>query len=367
MDRSGEEIKPSQYMLLIPGFLSGSLLILAFFSNLAKQDSWIIVLFSVPIILPFLALYVYVSKKFPGKSLIEIHEIVYGKVAGRIISALYVFFFLSLLSFNIRDMSVFYTSAIMLETPPVVFMVATTALCAYAVKKDIKVIARVSAAVFILLMIALFFTVVLLLGDLRFDNILPIFELPADKFVQALVIMSFVPFGEIILFLMVTPYIKDYKKLGRYSLGGLCIAALVYLLVIIRNTTVLGAAGNYFALPSYQSVQMINIGEFLNRVELFIALNQTASLFIKISILYFATVNALNQIMRLKSKRAIVIPIGAIAVIYALVAHPSEVDHAEWGAKHAAFFELPFVAVLPLFTLMIIIIRKLPRKKELLK
>lgn len=362
---SGEnDIRPYQYMFLIVGFMAGSLLILSFFSSLARQDSWLIVIISFLAVIPLLFACVFISRKFPGKNLMQIHDAVYGKALGRTISALYVLFFLSLLSFNIRDMSVFYTGVIMPETPPIVIMAIITAVCAYTVKKGIKAIARAGFIIMIMALIVFVLTLALLIDDADFENLLPLFELPAEKYIQAVVIMSFVPFGEFALFLMVMPYVKDGKKLGKFSFGGLAIAALFFLLVIVRNTVVLEASGNVFSIPSYESVRMISIGDFLNRVELFIALNQTAALFVKISVLYFAAVKGLSDILGLKSYKPVILPLGAIAIIYAMVAHPNQSDHAQWGALYAPFFEIPFVAVIPLLTLLVILIRRLPRKQS---
>ncbi len=349
-------------MVLIAMFLSGSLLILAFFGSLAKQDSWIIVVVSFFGTLPLIGAYVYISKRFVGKTIIEIHEIVYGKLAGKIISVLYVLFFLALLSFNIRDVSIFYSSTVMPDLPPAVFVTVTTLVCAYAAKKGVKTIARVGFVVFVIVVVSLVITMIFLIGDMDFQNMLPLFELPTEKFVQASLILTLVPFGEIVLFLMIMPHISENKKLGKFSIGGLGIAALIFMSIIIRNTTVLGAGATINALSAYQSVRMINVGDFITRVELLIALNQTASIFMKISVLYYACVKGLAQITKLKSYTPIILPVGAIAVFYALTAHSSEVDHARWGTIYAAFFELPFVVVLPLVTLLLALIRKLPRK-----
>lgn len=363
MHDQNEYIRPSQYMLLISGFLTGSLLILAFLSSIAKQDSWIIVLVSAVAVTPLVAVYVFISRAFSGRSLMEIHDVVYGRALGRAISILYVFFFLSLLSYNVRDLSIFYSGAVTPDIPQVVIVIVTTLTCAYAAKKGMKAIARTNFIIIVLVLIVLAFTLVSLIGQMDFKNLLPLLELPAEKVAQSTIIMSLVPFGEIVLLMMVIPFVRQNKKLGKFSLGGLGIAALFYLIVSIRNITVLGASGNYFSLPSYESARMINIGEFLSRLEILIALNQTSVIFIKISILYYATVKGLAQIFNLKSHVSLILPVGAITVVYAMIAHPSEADHVQWGAKYAAFFELPFVAVLPLLTLLVMLIRKLPRKE----
>lgn len=359
-----QEIKPSQYMFLMIGFSMGSFLLISFMITLTKQDSWIVAILGYLVFIPFILAYVYLGKRFQEKNLIQIHDILYGRFLGKLVSIFYILYFFSLLAFNLRDVSVYYTSYIMPETPQVFFIIIFGLLCAYAVKKGIHCIAKISIVTVAFVGFVVILTTFLLIGKMDLKNFLPVLETPADKMYQATQIMTTIPYGEIVLFLMVIPYVKDKTKLAKYSISAVGIVAALYVIVIIRNFSVLGASGTIYTQPSFQAVRLINVGDFLNRIEALIALNNTIFMFIKISVIYFATVKSLSQLFNLKTYRPLIIPVGSIAIIYALVAHgSSNISHAEWGNKYGSFFEIPFVVIFPLLSVLIAKLRK-PKVKE---
>ena len=86
-----------QFMFSIICFMQASILLTSFIVSFTKQDTWFVILLSVPVMFFLIFIYVALIKSFPGKNLMQINEAVFGKVAGKIISFLYLFSFLTLL------------------------------------------------------------------------------------------------------------------------------------------------------------------------------------------------------------------------------------------------------------------------------
>ena len=317
-----------------------------------------IVLLSFAVSLPFIISYAFLAKRFPGKSLIKINDIVFGKVAGKIISLSYVLFFLLITSFNLRDVADFYTGYIMPETPSIVLIALFTLVCAFAVKRGIGAVVKTSIIATVLTIVTVVLTMVLLIGEMDFSNFLPAFEAAPDTYWEITHTISLLMFGEIIVLLFITPHLKNDKKLTSSMIWGTGIAALIFLAIIVRDTAVLDASTEIFVENSYRAVKMIDIGEFLTRIELLVALNYTASLFIKISVLYFVTVSASRQMLNFNSNRSLLIPLGSIVVVLAVITFNSTIYHNVWGDKYAAFLELPFTWIFPSLSLLIAKIRK---------
>jgi len=361
-----EKITNSQYMFLIVGYLQGCVLILSFMDSTAKQDAWIIIVLSALIAVPIVLAFAYLAKWFPDKNFFGICRLVYGRVAGKIITGLYILFFLIVLSFNIRDLADFYTNFIMPETPGILFMIIFMLVAAYALKKGMASVAKVSlyACVYTFIAIALIF--LLLIRNMDFSNFLPMFELPADVFIRATSHFVMVPFCELVFFLMMMPVVKSKEKLGRYTIWAVMIGTVSFIATTIRNTAVLGPSSSTVDFSSYQSVRLINIGEFFTRVELLTALGLTITLFIKVCVLFYASVKGISQFTGMESYTPLLLPVGAIAVILARITYDSTISHFEFALQYNVPLFAPFYAFLPLLTLLVARLRRLnPNKRKI--
>jgi spore germination protein KB len=147
--------------------------------SLAKQDAWIVLITATVLCMPFILSYVFLAKRFPGMTLIEIFKEVYGRIACKFVSGMYILFFILIFCFNLRDLSDFYTEFIMPETPGMMFIIVFILVAAYALKKGIQIVAKLSFIGCALTFAAVVFTFLLLLGKMDFRNFLPVFEIPA--------------------------------------------------------------------------------------------------------------------------------------------------------------------------------------------
>ncbi|MFZ5975668.1 MAG: GerAB/ArcD/ProY family transporter [Bacillota bacterium] len=354
------KISPGQLMGLIIGYMLGSSLFTGYMDIIAKQDAWIVIVISFITSAPFFLSYIYLAKRFPGKTLIQMNDIVYGSYLGKLISVLYAAFILDIFAMNISALADFYAVSIMPEMPKLILMILFTLVGAYAVKKGIETIARISW--FAVAYSAVFVTIscLLLIGNMDFGNFLPVFQLSAKDYVQSTHIFSSIPFCNTVLFLMVFPALNDVKKIGKYSLGGFAVAGLILFIVSIRNTSVLGPSATIFTNAAYEATRLINIGEVLTRVELFIALAITLVIFVKSCVMYYATVKSIGELFRVRSVSSLIIPAGIIAVIIAMVLFRSSAATDDYFSKYHPFFTIPFEFILPPLTLLIAKIRRLP-------
>lgn len=354
-----DELKTSQLAPLTISFILGSTLLITLIDGITSHDTWMVVIAGFVICLPFLLIYAHLAKRFPGKSLIEMNDIIFGKVIGKVVSVIYVAYFFLLLTFNINDAAGFYTGYVMQNTPEMVFLVIFTLVCAFAVQRGVAAVAKVSLITTVITIATVALTTLMLIRNMDFSNLLPLFDKPLMRYVQASQIIAELPFLEIVSLLMVMPLIKDNRKLTRSWVMGTSVAALLMLTIVLRNTLVLGGASNVLGDNSFEAIRLINIGEFLTRIELLIAINYTAQFFIKISVLYYVTLNGIAQLLRLKRCNALILPLGSIAVVFAYIKVDSAVMHTIWGAQYAPVFSFPCTVFFPLLMLIVAAIRKL--------
>jgi spore germination protein KB len=355
-----------QFMLSIACYIQASSLLSAFFAPITKQDSWMIVLFGMTAAAPVLLLYIIIIRSFPDKNLIEICKAVFGRAIGALVSLMFIFFFLTLTSLNLLDLSVFMRQTILVETPTVATVTLAMVVCAYAVYKGLKVVTRYAPAFVLLSYIVMVTAVVLTLNIMNFDNFLPILNQPVSSYVQGTHIIMTIPFGELVVFLMVAPAVKRQKKsVGVYIFGGFLLGSITLLTVVARDNAVLGNVAPLFTLPPFETLRMVSIAGALNRMEILFAIVLIILLFFKISFLFYVTVLATAQLFDLNSYHPLVLIMGALVIAYSTFIYPSTVTHADAGREVEPVLFLLFEMLLPLAILIVGRIRGLHKSQPL--
>ena len=360
------KISGTQLMFAISCFIQGSTLLTAFVMGITQQDTWIVVILGFLASLLLLTMYMALLKRYPGKNLMEINEEVFGPILGRVFSLFYIFFFLSLASLNTRDVGNFATGFMLPETPIIFILIIFIIVCAYAVRSGVEILVRYGFVFTLMTAAVMIFNALFLLGNMNFNNFLPMLTLPVGKYIQGTHIIAIIPYGEILIFLMLASSVREEVKLGRFFFGGLSIGALSMLLIVLRDIATLGGAAPYLALPSFEAIRLINIANFMTRMEIFYAIALLVLQFFKITILYYVSVLGLCHVFRLRAYAPFVITLGFLILNYSLIVFDSSMENAAWGASTASFFSSFFELVLPGITLLVSLFRKGSVKKEAL-
>ena len=364
MNTEKNKISGVQLMFLVTAFVQGSILLTSFTVSLTKHDTWLVVLSGLILIAPFILSYCLLSKRFKGLNLIQIHDIVYGKYIGKAVSLYYIFFVFLTMSFNLRDLGDFYATFLMPDTPLIFFIVIFTLVCAFAVWKGIQTLGSICHLFVFTTFIIIASTFLLLLKDMDFSNFLPVFDLPLKNFIQGTHIISSIPYGELVIFLIIGASLKDAGQTTKSIFSGLLLGAISVLLVSIRNTAVLGSTETILISPSFQSVRLIDFGRVFTRMDLVIGIGQTLMFFIKSSLYYYVLVVSLSQLLGLRSYLPLILPIGAIETILALTVFESSVEHQLITISAGIIYSIPVIYIFPPLSLLISRLRNLPKQRS---
>jgi len=356
-------ISGPQLLFLVSGFVQGSVMLIDFAVGMAEKQTWMVILAGLLVSIPFVISYAALAKRFPGMNVIQINDIIYGRILGKLLSIYYIFFLFITLSFNIRDVGELYTIFLMPNTPFIFFLAVFTATCAYAVSRGIEVLARISYLFVITGIFVSISTTILLVDKMDFSNFLPLFELPFIRIFQGIHIMVSIPFGETIVFLMIIGYTNKDGNVIKNTLSGLLFGAFSLFIVAVRNTAVLGITQTIWTAPSFQSTRLIDIGTVLTRMDFLVGIAQTVLIFFKCCLFFYALLLAVSEILGLKSYMPLVLPLAGIEVIIAATVFQSPLDHAEITQNAGIIYSLPLMLVIPPLTLLIAKIRRLPESK----
>jgi spore germination protein KB len=361
LDKS--KITGAQFLFTVACFLQSATLITSFFVKISLHDSIFVMLTGFILLLPVLFLFLFIMKTFPGKNLIQINDIVFGKFIGKIISVIYLFFFLSLSSLNLRDMGDFVNNTFMTKTPLSVLIILFMTICVWAVKNGLDVVTRYNIFLSVLILIAIIFDTILVSNLFDLQNFLPFFDITFKKYVQATNTITTIPFGELLVFLMIIPNVKlDHKKIKKYFFIGFLIGFISLLTVVFREIAVLGDTLSLFTYPSYETLKLINLGATFTRLEIILAFVIVMLSFSKVVFLFYVTVIAFAQILNLNSFKPFVLSIGIIITIYSLIIYDNGMKHAYASSNIHPVIWTFIEIILPVLTLILILVRKLNKR-----
>ncbi len=354
-------ISGTRFMLTIACYIQASSLLSSFLTAISLQDSWIVVLIGIVFCLSLVWMYRELMLTFPGKNLIQMLEEVYGKAAGKILGAAYLWYFMTLTSVNLMDMGETTQLAIMGEMPILALIVMCALVCAYAVRHGIKSVTWPSTLFTFTSIPILIATLLLTVNQMDFQNLLPMMDQPAINYIQGVHIIATIPFGEIVIITMLNPNVrltrKDSKK---YMFAGFILGAVTVFVVVLRDIAVLGNTLHLFAQPSLITLRMVRLGEALSRVEVLFSIVLIMLLFYKITVLYYVSVMCAAQLFEVKNYRRLVAVTGALIIAYGLTLYPNMVEHVESAQKSTPVIWTLFEMILPLVTLIIAKARKFP-------
>jgi spore germination protein KB len=356
------KISTSQLFWLITGFVQGSSVILPPGSD-AKHEAWIAIFIGLLEGLVMALIYTGLVTRFPGKSMIRIFVEVYGKILGTIVAGLFCWYLFHLGSMVMVNYTSFFPSEIMPETPPLVFGIIITFVCAYAVTHGLEVFSR-CAEILTPVTAAFFIGVsILFMKDLKIENFQPVFEIPFIKLLGAAHNAASFPFEEVIAFIMIFPYVHKPNQTFKIASGALIFAGMLLTLASIRTIGILGNTAGIFTYPSYQIGRLINLGEFLNRLEIVTAINFFAMGFFKITVCLYGAVLGVAELFQLKTYRGLVLPLAILMLLLTLNNFASIPENLEF-AKIYPIYALPFQVGIPLITLIVALIRGLPKERS---
>ncbi len=376
-------ISSNDLMFAVFCFMQATVLRSGYIIGITRQDSWAMVITALLFTLPLVAIYAALLNKFPGKNLFEIDDIVFGPVLGKIVSALYLFFFASLAALNMRDLGHFVADYMMPGTPLAAIFCLSLVGCAYGIYRGIHNLLRLSTIICIISASALIINFILVLPDIDPGFLKPLFQLEFGKYVQGTISVGAVPLGEILAFTVLTPMLGKGIKAGKPLMVGLVLSALSMVVVVLRDIVTLGPLVAIVTLPSFESVRYISVAGFLTRMESIYAVILTVLFLFKISVLLYAFAMGLTQILSPKSSLPadiaaqetgqpqpqkshppLLLLSTAFVFFYSLFIFESIMENMDWGATAAPFFSLTFEFLLPAITLLTASLRKFKAPRE---
>jgi spore germination protein KB len=362
------KISATQLFVLVVLFEMGSAILVGIASD-AKQDAWIAVMLGLVgglmIFLVYHRLYVY----YPDLPLTSYVQKITGKWLGRFIGLLYIVYFMYLASRVLRDFGELLSTTIYNNTPLFVINTLMIITIIYAVHKGFEVIARVGELYFGVVYITAILGMLLIVfsGLIHLGNLKPILENGLKPVMKTFLTQTInFPFGEMVVFTMLLPFLRDKKKAKIVCLSGMILSGINITITVVVNISVLGVAlFQRSTFPLLTTVGRIQIAEFIERLDVLFMLYLIIGGFFKIAIYYYAAVAGAADIFQFSNQRKLGFPMGIIVLFASITIASNYSEHIKEGLVVVPLYlHWPFQIIIPSMLLIIAFFRNRNKKKS---
>jgi spore germination protein len=281
----------------------------------AKQDGWISVLIgaSYPLYIALLA--IYVSGKFPSENILVLSKRYLGKTLGTILNFLFLLSFLSYFPPLISIIGIIVrTDAVLILTPLKIYVVLLFA-GAYVTSKGIKVLGRISAITF-WMVLGIIIPTVAILKQGSYLNISPIFGAGIVNILKGSLTSAY-DYSLMELIFLIYPFINDSSKIKSSALKAVGFTAIIYTWITFITIYYMGkdiipkTIWSFFTVTEAVKVEVVNNFRYVFVFFWIIIAIKSVAIF------NYAGVFILEDIKKIKSKKILYLVMAVVVIMLA--------------------------------------------------
>lgn len=363
-----DKISSFQFLVLVTFFTIGTsiLIIPSGLASYAKQDAWIASIIGSIVGVLVVWLFTFIGLRFPNLTYVQLNEKVFGKWLGKLFSILFVIMNILYTSSLIVHSGSFLKTQMLPNTPIVVVNILMAIILVMAIRLGLSTFAR-SAEIFIFVFFFLFIILVIfILPQIDPSNLEPFFQASAKSFFQSSLMLVVVSSINSIALLMIFPaFVTSAKKARKNFIIGNIIGGIVIIIITFLCIFVLGSHITMRQIyPSYALAKVINVGNFVNRIEGVMAGLWIISLYFKMVVYFFAAIVGIAQIFNLKDFRSLTFPLGLIVIALSVIIFPNIIYQEDFDASTGVAFSLVVGLFCPLLLLIVYAFRRKKLQKN---
>lgn len=361
-----EKLSLWQLAVLIFTFEIGSIAVVGVGSD-SRQDAWIAVAIATVLGVGLISFFVFLLKQLPGKNLFEILTFCFGKWLGKGIGFLYILYFFYIAARVLRDFGELMTTVIFQNTPIEVIAITMMLVCTYMLYLGLEVFGR-TGEIFIPYVFAFILLIglsILFSGEMDFKNLQPIMAEGFGPILKHVFpsLLTF-PFGELITFTVIIPYVSKFKKAGKVSAFTVLVSGLIIIYGTLSEIASLGAEQmERTVFPLLSAAREISLLEFIERVDLIVVFIVMFGIITKVSVFFYGGLKGIEHIVN-KPYRFFILPMATIISYCSIQISDNFAEHIEEGIRFIPqYMHIPFQLIFP-FLMAPILVWKVKKQKR---
>jgi len=328
-----------------------------------KNDVWIALLFYAFTSIIIQMIYVNLFNKYPKDSIVTYLPKIYGKYIGFILSVIYIYFFAYDAARGLRDFTELTSSFALIRMPVYIIVSVFMIIVTYSVYKGIENIGNMAQMGFLIVIASTIIIYMLLFmtqNSLHFESLFPILHKGFIDVISKGWKLSTFPYGEFVVMTMLYSFLLQKNELKKTIISASIIEGIS---LALNNILFIAALGYELAsssdYPLLETLRLVHIGDFLNRLDIIFVVVLMLGGFFKISILMYASVLGISQLFKIKNWGLLCSVLGIIISITSLIIAENNPEHINIGWNYVLVYFFPFVVVIiPLLSLIVYYIKK---------
>ncbi len=324
----------------------------------AKESAWISALVAAGVGILIAVTVVNLTLRYPGKTIVQYAPEIIGRIPGRILGILYAWWFLHLNAIVIREFAEFLVTAIMTDTPIMVFIIAIVVVSTYAVNSGLEVVARSNEFLMPFTIGSIVMIVLLVTKDMRFIHLLPVLEKGWGPIFKG----AYSPaswMGETVAMAMLLPYLNNPRQGYKAVITALVIVGILLGISAVAGVAVFGAEElGRMEFPVFNLARYIRIAAFLERIDAVVMALWVTGVYMKVTVIYYCGILCTAQAFNLKRYQPILLPYAILLGVLTVLLYENVIELVNSLAKvYPPYAISTFQFGIPLFLLVVSVIR----------
>ncbi len=295
---------------------------------------------------------IWMAKRHPGLSYMQYSRSIVGTPITIVLGLPFLFFQLHMGAAIVLDIAMFLKSSMMRNTPSYWFIFLTFMVVALSVRAGID---KVTGLFPILMGNVMFFVLLITLMSYKnydIGNLLPLMPDGPKPLLHGIYFSYGFPFGEIILFTMIFPFIPSFGSRFTFKvIQAVLFTAISLALTTVVTIMVFGPLAGERKYSLFEVARTVDIIDVFQRIEALIGYSLVVASFMKTTIVLFTAHQTCAHLLGLKEDRMLIFPIALLMACVSISALMS--GDAKWSYEVSTIHPLwgficivvPFIVV----------------------
>ena len=360
------KVSPRQLIILTSGFSFGTvpLLLPSSIAKLAGRDAWLSILFGTVTGLLFIWIFAKLGELNPDKTFVEIIQLYLGKLVGGFVSVFFILSALVVADQGVWYMSDFIRTAFAYTLPALPINVFFIAVLAFALLCGVETMYRTAEMLFAFVFPFLMIIILMIIPNMEPENLLPVMEKGVTPVVKGSIL--FLSNCTLPLEKLNTVYpvcFENVKEAKKALFKGYLLGAFTNLITVTACVLVMGSSliAN-LRFPMFITSEGIDILVIFSKIEAVTFFIWVSVSFISVFCYTYAGVFGLAQLLKMKSYKILVLPMGLLLAVYSLNIYTNTSYQIKWDSTVWPPMSFTLGFIFPIVLLILSFIRKIMGK-----
>jgi spore germination protein KB len=332
----------------------------------ARQDAWIVILFSLLVSLGFIWVFTELYNNYPNDNIAGLSIALLGRVIGYPLLLIYVLMNLFNVTRNSGEFADLINITFLQETPRIVITLIFLVSIIYILFLKVETFARLMELILPLVLVLLVSIYIMIVASGRLDlgQLRPVLGKGIMPVIRASypVPINF-PFSIVLIKMQLWPYVEKSTFVRKTTFSAVILSGFILSATLIVIVCTLGS--NLAAdatIPFLEVIKLINIADIITNMDAIGVILIYTGGFIFAILNFFSAAAILSTILKVKDYRWFLIPLGVIVLWYVNVYEPNYPYHVKFLEIQYWQQMVPLIDIIPVLLLLILWLKKCGRR-----